>query len=184
MLITILLVFVTSTIIIVTFTVIPPVSGSVQTDKFGISKLYPSATNGTEWYSTWDNGYTIIIGSGQRDPYDNNFEVTGNREVTIDGEDEGIATITSGASRMRVPDIDFDNVEIIFYAKCISEEEISYQGFVAGARSKHYTNDLCGANTYYCRFTYDGRVSFEKELFHGHGNDTQYLLIDAPSKVR
>lgn len=170
--ITILLVFVTTTAIIVTFTVVPPVFGSAQIDRFGISELYPSATNGTEWYSVWDNGYTRTIGSGQRDPYDNNFEVTGNGEVTIDGEDEGITTITGGDPRMRVPDIDFENVEITFYAKRISEEEeMSYQGFVDGARSKHYTNDLCGANTYYGRFTYDGRVSFEKELFYGHGND-------------
>jgi hypothetical protein len=181
-LIIILFTFIT-TIVIVAFTIIPPVFGSVQIDKFGISELYPSATNGTEWYSAWDNGITRTIGSGQRDPYDNSFEVTGNGEVTIDEEEEGIATITGGAPRMRVPDINFENVEITFYAKRISEEEeISYQGFVAGARSKHYTNDLCGANTYYGRFTYDGRVSFEKELFHGHGNDAQYPPIDAPSK--
>jgi hypothetical protein len=133
-------------IIVVIVTIIPSVFGSVQRDKFGISELYPSAINGNEWYSAWDNGYTRTIGSGQRDPYDNNFEVTGNGEVTIDGEDESIATITGGAPRMRVPDIDFENVEITFYANRISEEEeISYQGFVAGARSKHYTNELCGA---------------------------------------
>jgi hypothetical protein len=175
----ILLVFVTTSI---TITILPPVLGSIQRDRFGISEIYSSAVNGTEWYSAWENGQMRTIGSGQRDPYDKNFEVTGNGEVTIDGEN-GVAAITGGAPRMRVPDIDFENVEITFYAKRISEEEeISYQGFVAGARSKHYTNALCGANTYYGRFTYDGRVSFEKELFHGHGDTAQYPPTDAPSK--
>jgi hypothetical protein len=51
---------------------------------------------------------------------------------------------------MRVIDIDFENVEITFYAKRISEnKEVSYQGFVAGARSKHYTDQECFADTYY-----------------------------------
>src|SRR5919106_2554172 len=177
-LVAILLVSVNTSIIIT----LSPSALGVQRDRFGISEIYPSAVNGTEWHSMWEDGHTRIIGSGQRDPYDKNFEVTGNGEVTID-EIDGIATITGGAPRMRVPDIDFENVEITFYAKRISEEEeISYQGFVAGARSKHYTNDLCGANTYYGRFTYDGRVSFEKELFHGHGNDAQYPSADEPSK--
>jgi hypothetical protein len=37
---------------------------------------------------------------------------------------------------MRVIDIDFENVEITFYAKRISEnKEVSYQGFVAGAEA-------------------------------------------------
>jgi hypothetical protein len=175
-----LLVSVAISIIIATIS--PSVLGSIQRDMFGISELYPSAVNGTEWYSTWENGNMRSIGSGQRDPYDKNFEVTGNGQVTIDGID-GTASITGGAPRMRVPDLDFGNVEITFYAKRISEEEeISYQGFVAGARSKHYTNDLCGANTYYGRFTYDGRVSFEKELFHGHGDDAQYPPADEPSR--
>lgn len=41
-----------------------------------------------------------------RDLYDKNFGVIVNGEVTVDGID-GIATITGGAPRMRVPDIDF-----------------------------------------------------------------------------
>lgn len=40
---------------------------------------------------------------------------------------------------MRVIDIDFENVEITFYAKRISEnKEVSYQGFVAGANWTRY----------------------------------------------
>jgi hypothetical protein len=159
----------------------PSTLATLQKDRFGITEIYSTASNGTEWYATWEDGQNRTIGSGQRDPYNKNFEVTGNGEVTINGEN-GVASITGGAPRMRVPDLDFENVEITFYAKRISEEEeISYQGFVAGARSQHYTNALCGANTYYGRFTYDGRVSFEKELFHGEGDTAQYPPPDAPS---
>jgi hypothetical protein len=165
---------------IFTILIISPTTTFAVEDKFGITEIYPTSSNGTEWYSTWDNGYDRVIEFGQTDPHDKSFEVTGNGRVAINGEN-GIASITGSAPRMRVSS-DFENVEITFYAKRISEDdEISYQGFVAGARSKHYTDALCGANTYYGRFTYDGRVSFEKELFHGHGDVAQFPPPDAPS---
>lgn len=151
----------------------PPTTTIAQEDEFGISEIYPSTKNGIEWYSKWDNRHHRIVESGQVDQYDRFFEVTGDGSARINGE--GIATISGSAPRMRVVEVDFENVEITFYAKRISEDqEIAYQGFVAGARSKHYTDALCGANTYYGRFTYDGRVTFEKELFHGHGVTAQY----------
>jgi hypothetical protein len=167
-----LVIIVGMVVIVVDVMMLPPTTTIAQEDEFGISEIYPSTKNGTEWYSKWDNGHSRIIEFGQRDRYDNVFEVTGDGSAMINGE--GIATISGNAPRMRF-NVDFENVEITFYAKRISEDqEISYQGFVAGARSKHYTDALCGANTYYGRFTYDGRVSFEKELFHGHGVPAQY----------
>lgn len=33
-------------------------------------KLYPSVTNGTEWYSTWNNGHDRTLEFGERDSYD------------------------------------------------------------------------------------------------------------------
>jgi hypothetical protein len=45
--------------------------------RFGISELYPSATNGTEWYSTWNNGHDRTLEFGERDSYDDSFEVSG-----------------------------------------------------------------------------------------------------------
>jgi hypothetical protein len=150
-----------------------PVIIIAQEDDFGISEIYPSLENGTEWYSKWDNGHYRIVQSGKADRYDSDFEMTGDGEARINGE--GIANVSGSSPRLRVFDIDFENVEITFYARRISEQQaISFQGFVAGARSKHFTDALCGANTYYGRFTYDGRVSFEKELFHGHGETAEY----------
>jgi hypothetical protein len=160
-------------VIVVDVTMLPPTTTIAQEDAFGISEIYRSTKNGTEWHSKWDDQHHRIVESGQVDQYDSVFEVTGDGSAMINGE--GIATISGNAPRMRVINVDFENVEITFYAKRISEDQvISYQGFVAGARSKHYTNALCGANTYYGRFTYDGRVSFEKELFHGHGVPAQH----------
>ena len=142
-------------------------------DRFGIQELYKTKGGGQEWYSSWDNGITRELGYGQRDAYDD-VELSGDGSLRVNGE-EGIAVSSGKAPRIRVVDFDFDNVEVTLYGKRISEdEEISYQGFVVGARSKHYTDQECYANTYYGRFTYDGRVSFEKELFHGHGDDAYY----------
>ncbi|MGH9983978.1 MAG: hypothetical protein ACRD8W_08480 [Nitrososphaeraceae archaeon] len=146
-------------------------------DKFGITEIYPTSPNGTEWFSSWNNGHTRELTYGQRDPYDG-IELPGNGKLQINGE-EGIATASGSAPRIRVVDLDFNNTEITFYGKRVSEsEEVSYQGFVAGGRSKHYTDDTCYANTLYSRFTYDGRVSFEKELFHGEGEPAQYPPLD------
>jgi hypothetical protein len=41
---------------IITIIITIPTVAIAQEDRFGISELYPSATNGTEWYSTWNNG--------------------------------------------------------------------------------------------------------------------------------
>jgi hypothetical protein len=146
-------------------------------DRFGIKELYQTKLGGREWYSSWDNGINRELGYGQNDAYDN-IELRGDGSLKVNGEG-GVAVSSGKAPRIRVVDFDFENVEITLYGKRISEnEEISYQGFVVGARSKHYTDQECYANTYYGRFTYDGRVSFEKELFHGHGDDAYYPQLE------
>lgn len=129
--------------------------------------------------SSWENDQERTIEFGQSDPFDNLSEMSGTGEAHIDGE--GIMTLEGDAPRFRIMMEDFKNVQISVYAKRISEDkEVSFQGFVIGARSKHYTDDLCGANTYYGRLTYDGRVSFQKELFHGSGDNAVYPAEDHP----
>ena len=54
---------------------------AIAQDRFGISELYPSATNGTEWYSTWNNGHDRTLEFGERDSYDERFEVSGEGTV-------------------------------------------------------------------------------------------------------
>lgn len=132
---------------------------------------YPKA-QGQQWSSaSWSNGNERELDFGDRDPDDDAVELTGIGTAEIDGK--GVLTLTGDAPRFRVVDRDFENVNATLYAMRINEDrEISYQGFVIGARSKHYTDDECYANTYYARLTYDGRLSFEKELFHGLGGGT------------
>jgi hypothetical protein len=57
---------------IITIIITIPTVAIAQQDRFGISELYPSATNGTEWYSTWNNGHDRTLEFGERD--DDSFE--------------------------------------------------------------------------------------------------------------
>ena len=82
--------------------------------------------------------------------------------------------LTGDAPRFRILH-DYENVNVTLFAKRVSEEkELDYQGIVVGARSQHYDDSACGANTYYARLTNNGKVSFEKELFHGEGRNAFY----------
>ena len=70
--------------IIITIIITIPTVAIAQQDRFGISELYPSATNGTEWYYTWNNGHDRTLEFGERDLYDDSFEVSGESTVRID----------------------------------------------------------------------------------------------------
>jgi hypothetical protein len=131
-------------------------------------------TISSDWYANWDNGNDRELRFGEHDPDDDNVELTGIGNAWISGD--GTMALSGDAPRFRVVERDYDNVNVTLYAMRINEDRpLSYQGFVIGARSKHYTDDPCYANTYYARLTYNGRVSFEKELFHGlDGGTTPY----------
>lgn len=125
------------------------------------------------WNNNWDNGEERTLEFGDRDPDDDAVEFTGIGEAEITGD--GYLVLTGDAPRYRVLDPKFENVNITFSAKRIDEDrDLSYQGFTIGARSQHETDDKCPVNTYYGRLTYDGRVSFEKELFHNEGTVAIY----------
>lgn len=133
------------------------------------------------WNNNWNNGEERTLEFGDRDPDDDAVEFTGIGEAEITGD--GYLILTGDAPRYRVLD-KFENVNITFSAKRIDEDrELSYQGFTVGARSQHYTDDTCLANTYYGRITYDGRVSFEKELFHNDGAVAIYPPLNEPKML-
>lgn len=124
------------------------------------------------WHNSWNDGHQRILSFMDKDLYDKATEFNGIGSATIDGK--GILSLTGDAPRYRVLE-KFENVNATFYAMRIDEKkQLSYQGFVVGARSQHYTDRTCGANTYYASLTYDGRVSFQKELFHGTGSNAFY----------
>ena len=161
---TILIVIIMVTVILVT--IFFPKN---QVDKFGIQKIYPTVTDGREWYSNWDNG-TRVVDSIKHDPYDFQMVMKGSGKISIDGQ--GIASISGKSPRIYVFDKSkpkWNNVEITFYAKRITElGKNPSQGFIAGARSEHQDEEKnpCNGLTYYGKILYDGRIGFQKELAH------------------
>ena len=115
----------------------------------------------------------------------------GNTHTQFTGE--GTATITKDgrlvlegdAPRYRVLEPLFGNVSITLDARRVSEtEDLDYQGFVIGARSQHYDDSECGANTYYASITNDGFARFEKELYHGSGENAFYPNFDSKEQTQ
>jgi hypothetical protein len=139
-------------------------------DKFHVKKIYPTLPNGREWLSSWENKIARTLKTHDTDPYNTEMMFNGNGKIFIDGN--GTATISGKSPRIYVFDKSkpkWDNVEITFYAKRLSEiEKISHQGFVAGARSEHQDVEVdpCKGKTYYGALLYDGRVGFQKEMIH------------------
>ena len=121
--------------------------------------------------SSWSDGDDRTLHPTEDDKDDTQF--TGIGEARISGD--GRLLLQGDAPRFRVLEPLFDNVSITLEAlREAEEEDLSYQGFVIGVRSKHYDDPECGANTYYASVTYDGEARFEKELFHGVGRNAFY----------
>ena len=131
------------------------------------------------WHNTWGNGQNRTLYPGDTDPYSVATEFSGDGSAYTAGK--GVMSLTGFAPRYRVLE-NFQNVNVTVYAKRIEElKDLDFAGFQIGARSHHYADNTCGANTYYGQLTYDGRVSFEKELFHGLGDDAFYPDVGDPS---
>lgn len=155
-------------------------------DAFRIEEIYPTKSNGTEWYSKWDNRKLRVLQFGERDPYDPQFILRGEADGMVKIDGNGTATVLGSAPRLFVYDDakqkKFENLEITFYGKRISEiTNPTWQGLIAGGRSEHIDNFPCNGRTYYGRMTYDGRMTFEKELFHGVGDDAFYPVEPDPA---
>ena len=149
-------------------------------DIFGIYEIHPTVEKGREFFSHWDEGGFRVLHVHERDAIDSELVLRGsNPKLTIDGN--GIATLEgdnpNSIANPRIYIYDdqkqkkWNNVEITFYQKRINEQTIySYSGLNAGARSEHQDvteeNGLAG-ETYYGRFTNDGRIHFVKEIEHG-----------------
>lgn len=152
----------------------------LQLDRYGINEIYPTIENGREFFSHWDEGGPRVLNILERDPIDSELVLRGkNPQLTIDGK--GIATMEGKnpefVSNPRIYIYDeqeqkkWNNVEVTFYQKRISEQtEFSYSGLNAGTRSEHQDvtdENIIFGQTYYGRFTNDGRIHFVKEIEHG-----------------
>lgn len=150
-------------------------------DRYGIMEIYPTIEDGREFFSHWDEGGFRVLKIMERDPIDSELILRGNNpKMTIDGN--GVATLEGNNQdnisnpRIYIYDMEkqkkWNNVEITFYQKRISEQtEFSYSGVNVGARSEHQDvteENVFSGQTYYGRFTNDGRIYFVKEIEHGN----------------
>lgn len=155
-------------------------------DRFGIAMLNPTLAGGREWFSSWDNGTPRTLHPGQKDAEDSEFKLSG-KDGTLKIDGNGVAEIIDGSPRMYIYDLSkpkWKNVEVTFYGMRIKEIAIrSSQGFTAGVRSEHqdYITDPYLARTYYGRLLYDGRINFQKELYHDK-DDKKIITSNQPSE--
>ena len=171
----------------------PPViipGPTTSKDKFGITKLNPTAAGGIEWSSSWDNGHARTIGNAI-DPDDRWFDTAhGEGRYAIDGK--GTLTASGDTVRMYVHDPAkvrewSENLEITMYVKRISETQVvDYSGLQVFARTNHGTNaneevNLCDDRGYGGLVNINGDWSFEKETAHHLDNGYAGAADQRPS---
>lgn len=137
-----------------------------------LSSLYLEP--GQDWTPNWSDGHNRTIFPLETDPFEEptHVEFSGDGSAYINGH--GVMSLTGNNPRYRVLE-HFNNTEVTLYMKRVNEtKELDYAGLVVGVKSHHYTDAVCGADTYYGQINLDGTVKFEKERFHSLGRDAFY----------
>lgn len=158
---------------------------STSVDRFGIEKLYPTIVGGREWFSNWNNGHARSWNDNQNDPDDPEFWTKDKGTGSWKTDGLGILKISGSGPRMYVIDTarveNWHNVEVTVYGERISDSSISFAGIMAYARTNHFVDaDICDDRGYGGRFTYDGRVDFEKETAHHLSNGNAQTATKRP----
>ncbi|MBI2387773.1 MAG: Ig-like domain-containing protein [Elusimicrobia bacterium] len=165
----------------ISVTVNNPPPANLAADRFGIKKLYASASGGKDWVSTWDNGKARTFSSGQADPYDPWFRGRGNATYSADGK--GVFAMSGSVPRMYIHDpqltSSWRNVESTVYAYRVADSGTAYGGIVHHTRTNHSaygaseTVNGCDSRGNGARFRYDGHIDFEKETKHPASSPTK-----------
>jgi len=152
---------------------------STGLDKFGIKEVYPTMTNGKEWFAKWDNGIARTFGYS-KDPQDPWFDAAhGSATYSVDGK--GIFTMSGSTPRMYIHDPaltnSWGNVEMTVYAMRVSDANVPWGGIEGVARTNHGTTaaeltHLCDTRGIDARMRFDGNIDFEKETSHPDSTST------------
>lgn len=149
-------------------------TAQAETDRFGITLLYPTAVEGKFWQSTWDNGIARTFTG--IDPKDSWFDANhGSATYRVDGA--GLFKISGSTARMYIHDpamavaSSWHNVELTVYAKRVADSNTAYSGIAGVARTNHGTtapelSNLCDTRGISGRIRNDGHIDFEKETSH------------------
>ncbi len=162
-----------------------------DTDSFGITKLYQTATGFTDWESTaWHNGlsrtvygrdYSDTTGWSQKRG-DDVLQIDGNGIMEMGGGNQPRIYINPYPGNEETnPEQFFKNVEATVYYKRIGDDGATNGGLVIGLRSgpngHSSSGDFCDATTYYARFRHDGYWDFYKELKHTDGATAKRTML-------
>ncbi|TDD58847.1 hypothetical protein E1263_17380 [Kribbella antibiotica] len=160
----------------------PALGGRRGLDAFGLRMLNPSV--GKRWNNNWKNGpartYSgtnnlaadpeLVMSGGQfsADIYGSAGDRAGQLKIT--GEYPRVY-VRKNDSREVPPGISakdkWNNVEITFYAYSTGDSGVGWAGLEAVAKTNHWPDNWqCASGGYGARMLFDGRVDFEKELYH------------------
>lgn len=145
-------------------------------DRLGVAPVYPTASGGAEWFSSWADGVARTFSWGD-DPRDKWLHGKGDATYKVDGL--GNLLVTGAVPRLYVYDPamtrSWRGVEMTVYAMRVSDSGTPWGGIVGAARTNHLAEaaNRCDTRGNIARFRYDGHLDFEKETSHPHSAAVQ-----------